>query len=143
MTISQPLPDMMGDIQQKTSDNEGIETIDARVIEGLRELQIEGRPDVLSELIDIFIENAEQSIESIRDAIKAGDAVEIRQRSHALKGSSANLGANRLLDVSRRIGEKGRAGSLEGIESLLSELICEFDRARTALENEKAPIAKP
>jgi HPt (histidine-containing phosphotransfer) domain-containing protein len=69
----------------------------------------------------------------MRKAIAAGDADALRKAAHALKGSSANLGAQQVSAVSAELEKLGRSGTVQGAEALFARLESEFARALAAL----------
>lgn len=111
--------------------------IDTSVLDALRALQEEGEPDIVTELIDLFLQDAPLRLESIRAAIAQKDATALRKAAHTLKGSGANLGAGPMATLCFELEKRGRAGSLEGTEVLLAQLEDEFKRVRHALETER------
>lgn len=111
--------------------------IDFSVIAELRGLRSSTNPDFFNLLIDLFIEETPHRLEAIRVAIKGSDPAAVAQQSHALKGSSAHLGAVRLAELCAILEEQGRAGSIGGAPALFSGLEEEFASVREALEREK------
>jgi HPt (histidine-containing phosphotransfer) domain-containing protein len=111
--------------------------IDFSVIAELRGLRSSTNPDFFNHLIDLFIEETPHRLEAIRVAIKGSDPAAVAQESHALKGSSAHLGAVRMAELCAILEEQGRAGSIGGAPALFSGLEEEFASVREALEREK------
>ncbi|MEJ7849046.1 MAG: PAS domain S-box protein [Pyrinomonadaceae bacterium] len=75
--------------------------VDLSVIGSLREMQQEGKPDFVTEIIDLFLEDAALQLNQLRAALAANDSEERKRLAHLIKGSSANVGAEemaRLLD---------------------------------------------
>ena len=56
--------------------------------------------------------------------------------AHALKGSSANMGATRLVTICEELEDVGHSGELKRAPVLAERLEAEFGRVRTALEKE-------
>ena len=116
-------------------DSEG-EILDRGVLATLRELQEEGEPDVLGELVELFLADAPPRLDALRGAIEAGDASSVEGIAHALKGSCANLGAVSMGATCAELEEAGRAGDLSGAPARISVLEKEFGRVRVAFEEE-------
>src|SRR6266498_1426123 len=78
------------------ADNEqaAIEPIDKTVLEFLAEAQDEDEPDLIVELIDLYLDDAPKLVGEIRRAAKGGDANAIKRAAHALKGSSGSIGVS-------------------------------------------------
>ncbi|MGB3635394.1 MAG: PAS domain S-box protein [Rubrobacteraceae bacterium] len=111
----------------------GEEILDPLVIEGLRELQQDGEPDILTELFEIFLQDAPDRIEYLKEAAESGDALALSRIAHTLKGSSSNLGAGRMSNVCQELEEAGQSENLEGLDVLLRRLDAEFESARSEL----------
>ena len=108
--------------------------IDTTVIADLKEIE----PGLLDELIGLFLEDTPQRIEAIRAAIAAGDARELWQAAHAVKGSCGNMGAKPMANISLQLETLGKAGSIENADQLLAKLEYEFSRVRAVLHEEKS-----
>jgi len=113
--------------------------IDASVIAELRGLQSPANPDFFNHLIDLFINETPRRLAGIKAAVTGSNAAALAQEAHALKGSSAHLGARRMDALCEILEEQGRAGSINGAPGLLAALEEEFARVREALEAEKNP----
>ena len=111
--------------------------IDQGALDGLRSLTSATRPNFLMELIDLFIEDSPAKIARMREALARADAVALASAAHALKSSSANLGARRMHALCELIEERSSQSSLRGAATLLAALEEEFARVRRALEVEK------
>jgi HPt (histidine-containing phosphotransfer) domain-containing protein len=75
-------------------------------------------------LIQTFIKDSTMRIAAIQQA--AGDAEALRRAAHSFKGSSGNMGAQRLADLCRALEELARTGTTEGSEPLIDELAAEY-----------------
>lgn len=115
----------------------GPTVLDAEVIAELRGLQSSTDPDFFNHLIDLFIEETPHRLAAIRAAVAGSNPEALAHEAHALKGSSAHLGATRMDALCEILEEQGRGGSVSGALALLSVLEEEFARVREALEAEK------
>lgn len=84
--------------------------IDFTILDELKSaLQVSGKPDVLIELLTLFLESAEELAKKIYPALKNRDLQTLADAAHSLKSSSANVGAHQLsalcLEI-EKIGEK-------------------------------------
>src|SRR5205814_9276620 len=84
--------------------------IDLQQLQALRDLQDEGDPDMLEELIEMFLSDAQRSMQAIRDAVARQDAALLTRAARARQGSSANMGAKPLSALSLKMEEAARAG---------------------------------
>ena len=106
--------------------------LDPAVLERLRQLTPPGEPDVLKEVLQLFLDDVPGRIGRLRAACQAGDAAEVHRAAHSLKGSSGNIGAIQLLEVCRQLDNQGRAGDLSETPALVASL--EIEYARVAAE---------
>ena len=93
-------------------------------------------PDFVDELVDHFLAESPQHVDAARAALDAGDAAGLGRAAHGLRGSSLNLGGARVARIAGLIEERGMAGSLGGVDVLLSDL--EAARIELAGELERA-----
>jgi CheY-like chemotaxis protein len=113
--------------------------IDRNTIDNLRNLQREGKSDVLIEFVEVFFSDAPHQIEAVRGAVARNDAKTVELEAHALKANCMCLGVQSMSRVCSELGELGRSGLLEGAPALLAQLETEYKRARTALLAELLP----
>jgi HPt (histidine-containing phosphotransfer) domain-containing protein len=111
--------------------------IDPNVIAELRGLQSSTDPAFFNHLIELFIEETPHRLAALEAAIACSNAEALSHEAHALKGSSAHLGATRMDALCEILEEQGRAGSITGAPALLAVLEEEFARVRAALEAER------
>lgn len=110
------------------------QSIDFNVLDDLRSLQDEGDPDLVAEVVQLFLEDSPQRVVAIRTAASAGDASLLGAAAHGLKGSAANVGAVRLRAVCERLEHMGKLGLASDSSPLVAELEVEYARVHVALE---------
>ena len=79
-------------------------------------------PAFVDELADEYLAEAPAHAAALRAAHDAGDAEGLTLPAHTLKGSSLVLGGVRVAEIARALEECGRAGRLEGVDALLTDL---------------------
>jgi CheY-like chemotaxis protein len=119
-----------------TKENSEEDLLDLGVLASLRELQAEGEPDILEELIGLFFEEAPPKLAALREAVEEDDARAVERVAHSLKGSSGNMGAMRMAAVYSEIEKVGGSGELTRAPELIERLEVELDRTRRALNAE-------
>jgi HPt (histidine-containing phosphotransfer) domain-containing protein len=82
--------------------------LDPAVVERLRQLTPPGEPDVLHEILTVFLDDVPRRIASLKAAWHAADAPAVQRAAHSLKGSSGNIGADSMHQVCRAIDERAR-----------------------------------
>lgn len=113
--------------------------IDPTVLDSLRALQEPGQPDVLTELIDLFLADAPPRITMVQGALAAGDGEALRRAAHALKGSAANVGAMGLAALCADLEQRGRHRAFDDADVVGHQLAQEYHRVETALRAARAP----
>ena len=108
--------------------------IDPRQLDMLRDLDPEGAPELIRELIGIFEEDAPSRIVELRKALDAGSAEDASAAAHALKGGVANLGLARLAELARQAEHAARNGELAPVEALMEPLAAGIEEALAALK---------
>ncbi len=99
-----------------------VDAINTNMIDELKELM----EDDFSILIETFLTDCESRIVDLKAAILEKNATEIRELAHGLKGSSSNLGADKLSEISSSMEIMGRENNLSNIEQVNSELNIEY-----------------
>ncbi len=113
--------------------------IDESILESYRSLQDDGQPDVVTEFIDVFLEDLPLRTDRLRQAVDSKNPVELKSAAHALKGSAGSVGAIIVSGLCAQIEAIGRAGSVAGTESLFVQLEPEIARAADELRKLRKP----
>jgi CheY-like chemotaxis protein/HPt (histidine-containing phosphotransfer) domain-containing protein len=107
----------------------GSDAIDLRALQAVRELDPTGGMDLVKTILRIFIESAGESVARVENAILALDGGQLAAAAHALKSSTANVGAKTLSDFYRQLEQLGREGRLADARELLIQVRPEHQRA--------------
>lgn len=110
-------------------------SLDATVWAQLRTLE-EGAPGLIAKLVYLYLSTAPDLIEGIRLAAGSGDLVRVHEKAHALRGSSANMGASRLASFCEGLENESTEDRVEAVQASLPALIAEFERVRDLLQAE-------
>ena len=103
----------------------------------IENIRAEVDPNLLDELIDLFVSEGPKLLDNIEQAIQTKDAKSINFASHRLKGSSACLGVTRVCTLCREIEEQSRNNELDNLSLAIPMLRLEYHRAILALNLEK------
>lgn len=87
-------------------------------------------------LIDTFISDNTQRIEELKSVIEDARWVDARQISHAMKSSSANIGAIALSQLCQQI-ETDSANNFDDVKTKYDRLRTEFDAVVLCLNNNR------
>ena len=100
---------------------------DAEALERLRRF---GGDKLLGDMIMLFLEAVPKRLGSARAGWSRGDAHVVEHELHALKSSAAQLGALRMHRLSQEGELLARAGTLDGLGRVLTDLDAEEPRVR-------------
>lgn len=112
--------------------------VDPDVLAMLADLQEPGEPDLLEELVVLFLRDTPERLAAIGDALAAGDLDGAARSAHSLKGSAANLGAGRLQDLAAIAESRARDGDASDTARVLAAMHQEFGLVRRQLDTHLA-----
>ena len=113
--------------------------IDLSVLESFREIQQEGRPDLVNELIELYINDTRSRLVQMRAALNEQDAQKLQRTAHSLKGSSGNLGLRVMAALCFELEKTMNHKSLDATPGIVARLEEEFRRVEQALASELQP----
>ena len=102
--------------------------IDLRVIDTLRQLNQPGEPDVVSEVLTLFLSDAPVRLAAIRTAIEAQDPTALQRAAHTLKGAAGTIGATALQQCCKDLEGAGKSGVIPEAATALVTLEREYTR---------------
>src|SRR5438132_4602965 len=112
--------------------------LDAARLSILRDLD-DGDGVLLASIADEFLAEAQRQFELLGEALAEGDPQTVERAAHSIKGSSANLGAARLAELTGHLEALGRAKALGGAAPVFDDVMVELERVRVALAQVLAP----
>jgi HPt (histidine-containing phosphotransfer) domain-containing protein len=108
--------------------------IDPVAIENLRALNPDDGDAFLKDIVGIFLEDTPQRIDELKKSLAAKDQPTFTRAAHSIKGSSSNLGAQKLRLVSEQLEHKSKQDGLANLESLVAQLEAEYGVVKDTLE---------
>lgn len=105
--------------------------LDPDVLTGLQEVMESEYP----KLLDTFLDDSQKRIEALRKS--RGDAKALGRIAHSFKGSSGNLGAQRLAGLCQELEEGSAEPASVGLAELVDEIDREFALIRPLYERER------
>jgi two-component system sensor histidine kinase/response regulator len=96
--------------------------LDESVLEELHGLAMEGEPDIVEQLISMFVLETPGRIENIRGSASAGNPRGVLQTAHLLKGTCRQLGLVAMADICQELETSGKSGDLEGCEVVIGRI---------------------
>jgi HPt (histidine-containing phosphotransfer) domain-containing protein len=100
------------------------------MLNGLAEAQGEGEPDLIVELIDLYLSDTPPRVDAMREALANGDHVKLGRAAHSLKGSSSTLGAIQVAASCAELEVLARELSLTSANPVLERLYDELASLR-------------
>jgi HPt (histidine-containing phosphotransfer) domain-containing protein len=110
-----------------------VPVLDLAVTNALRTLTPPGEPDVLAEVLNLFLAEVPPRMTRLRNAWTAGNIEEVQRAAHSLKGSAGNIGARRLYGVCSRLDEKARTRDLAAAAPLVDAVGVEFGKVEVEI----------
>ena len=93
-----------------------------------------GDKEFLKMLLEGFVQELPDQIESIKTAIAATDATMLTEMAHKIKGAAANLSACCVSDAAKTLEEIGRSQQMDQADQPLNDLMKESQRLTEYVE---------
>ena len=111
-----------------------VPVIDETVLEDIRQMSGEQANSLIGNIVELYLQKSPALIEDIHHGVRQGDAEQLFRAAHALKSSSANIGAVRVSEVARQLEKLGRENLLEHVHPHLDVLIQNYEQASVMLK---------
>jgi HPt (histidine-containing phosphotransfer) domain-containing protein len=98
-------------------------------------------PLFLRRIVEQFMQDARALIATLHRAAETGDGAALERAAHALKSTSACLGAHEMAALCQELQQLGRTGELVEAASIVAQLGGAWDRVHDALEQEYATLS--
>lgn len=107
--------------------------LDPDVIASLRQLTAPGEPDVVNEVLQLFLDDVPRRIAALRNGLASGNIEAVHRAAHSLKGSAGNIGADTMAQVCKQLDEQGRLGNAAELAPLADALDLEYARVEAEI----------
>lgn len=104
------------------------EAMEHGILERLEQLGLIDEPGMACGMLDLFLNSCRELLAKLEDSIQQASPELCRDAAHTLKGTSRNIGAVRLGDLSFDMQRCGDAGDLTDVDSLHAAAQAEFER---------------
>jgi HPt (histidine-containing phosphotransfer) domain-containing protein len=111
---------MMINDNQSAPPSDDAPAIDADIFYILCESMGEDEPEVMEELIDLFVENSRRALDTMSAAVEQQQSNTLYETAHSLKASSASLGALELSACCLELERLGKAADFAPMPPLLA-----------------------
>lgn len=108
--------------------------LDEKTIHELLALRRPNRPDIFSTVLSRYLESSCGYVETMRTAIEHSNTEALLQAAHAMKSSSAIVGASALAGQMRALEAFGRSGDLRSASNMFAQADLEYRRVRQAIQ---------
>ena len=92
-----------------------------------------GSEELLRELMGIFVEESDELMLGLRQAIGQRNMAEVRRLAHTIKGGAKHFAAHSVEAAALRLETMGRDGDLAGADEAYARLDCEVEQLKQAL----------
>lgn len=121
-----------------TSDGELIsDAVDLSIISGFEEDPVEGEPDLVVELIELYLADVPTKLKAMQEFLLSENANALRDVAHNVKGSSSSIGAFQLAALCGELEVAANDHLISTLISLLSRIEHEFYRVQWAFTSER------
>ena len=111
--------------------------VDLSVLFDFEAAQCEGEPDLIVELIDLYLADFPQQLSAIKDSILKNDEASLKRSAHNLKGSSATLGVISIARLCEKLEQVDFTRSLQKTSAYVNHLEQAFARVRRIFLDER------
>lgn len=109
------------------------DVIEMTILDALREIQQPGQNDLISRVIQIYLQDSPTHIQSIVQGLQDNDAAAILRATHSMKSISAHVGAMKLSELCKDLEHITKTGITPESEKLSVKIQKEFKRVVKAL----------
>jgi two-component system, sensor histidine kinase and response regulator len=117
------------------SENVAENYLDRNSLDNIRSLGPNG-PKMLSTVIGIYLNDSPILIDRLGETFDASDVDGVARAAHALKSTSAGVGASALSLMCRELENNARGNSIDGAGTLISQIRLEYVKVKEALMRE-------
>ena len=111
--------------------------LDESALARIRTLQRPNTPSLVGKVLTQFLTHSPKLLADLQNGLQTTDSSLLLQASHALKSSSANIGALQLSEKCKALEQLARSSdSIMGAESMVEEIRLEFEIVQPILETQ-------
>ena len=110
-------------------------TTDQKTMESVLDLatamtNMDGDVELLQEIMEIFLETADEQLQSIENCILIGDTGQVATQAHGMKGGASNFCASKFVASALKLEQLAKSGTLDGAQELLDRMRADFQEVR-------------
>jgi len=114
--------------------------IDSKVLnklKTLRDVQAPDEPDIVTNLVDMFLSHVPDRTNALRAALSQQDMLLVERLAHTLRSSCASIGAHSMASLCGVLENQAAQGLQEGAQELLDRLENHFHQVSPYLAAER------
>lgn len=111
--------------------------VDLSMLATYEKLQLGGEPDLVVELIDLFVADAPRRVAVMREALSKTNWLAVKREAHCLRGSSGNVGALQVSLICEELERIESGDPARKIELLLGRLEQELEETFHVFRRER------
>jgi two-component system, sensor histidine kinase and response regulator len=119
----------------------GLPVLDPQALDEIRAVQSPHKPDLVTQLLQLFLDRSPAQLEEIAQAAAGADARQLMRAAHGLKGSCGNLGLAALAELLGRIEHLAKREQLAEAAEHVEQLPAAYALAVSAVHAERARAA--
>ena len=131
---SEPVPAPAAQVAAGTDKEQKNSVLDTKALDQLRELDPTGGTGLIRQIVAAFFDSVGDTVARIEAAVETNHAENLRLAAHALKSSSANVGARTLSDICRQLEACGREERMAAARPLFDRMREAYAQAEIALQ---------
>jgi two-component system, sensor histidine kinase and response regulator len=89
--------------------------------------------DLIQQILSTFLEDTSRRIETLKEHVAKGHAVEAGEQAHAIKGAAASVSGEALRAIAFEMEKAGRSNDTEKLTAMMPQLENGFERLRSAI----------
>ena len=117
------------------------EPIDYKILDSLGQLQREGRPDIVQEMMHLFFKAAGDLLKDLKEGAANGDVALLHHASHALRSVSSNVGAVILSSRCKELEAMAQCGIVSDAASIVAAILEDYRAVEIALSGRLPKVA--
>jgi CheY-like chemotaxis protein len=117
------------------------EVLDRAILDELARVRTNGKPELLTRVIKLYLSESPELIQKLKEAARAGDGARMASSAHTLKSCSANVGAAVLSRYCAEAESLARKAETEEVRRCITKIETEHRSVQTALVSEIETLA--
>jgi CheY-like chemotaxis protein/HPt (histidine-containing phosphotransfer) domain-containing protein len=132
--LSQWLSKSADELRSEQEDSAQHSIIDDAVFEDIEVMSGAQADSLIRNIIDLYLQKTPVLLDEIHHGVQEGDSEKLFKAAHALKSSSANVGAMKVSAIAKKLEKMAREGLLEQAKQEIEHLLDSYMQAELCLK---------